>query len=433
METQMLIEFRVKNFLSFRDEQVLSLIASNDTLLKGNCFDAGKHRLLKAAAIYGPNASGKSNLIKAVRFMQGLVGDSGEIQPGRPVNVVPFLLDATSNREPSFFEATFLVKRVRYQYGFIVTRERVNEEWLIAYPRGKPQRWFERGFDEKEQEPTWKWGPSLKGEKSRLAALTRPNALFVSIAAKFNHEQLTPIYKWFNKYLKVLPPKSLMRPVTASMLTLPDLDEEDRQSLKDFVRGFLQDADLGITGFDIKKREIPDADLPKEMPEEEKRQLLHIFAENPVYDVRMTHQNPETEKDIAFDIEDESDGTQRLFELAGPWIESVIRGYTVFVDELESSLHPLLTRKLIKFFQNPDVNEKGAQVIFATHDTTLLDPELFRRDQIWFTEKDKKEASQLYSMYDYKEHKARKGEAMQKGYLAGRYGAIPIPGRFDLK
>ena len=138
-------------------------------------------------------------------------------------------------------------------------------------------------------------------------------------------------------------------------------------------------------------------------------------------------------EDVRMSLEDESDGTQRFFQLLGPWLETVLNGYTVFVDELEASLHPLLTRELVKFIQSPNSNKTGAQLIFSTHDTTLLDPELFRRDQIWFTEKDKDGATNLYSTSDYKERRPRKGEAMQRGYLSGRYGAIPILESFDLK
>ncbi|MCK4626388.1 MAG: AAA family ATPase [Phycisphaerae bacterium] len=422
----MLIEFRVKNFLSFRDEQVLSMVASKDTSLEGNCFNASEHRLLKAAAIYGPNASGKSNLIKAVDFMRRLVEKSAEKQPGKGFRISPFLLDEKSAQKPSLFEVTFLLKGIRYQYGFTVTRERVHDEWLIAYPKGKPQRWFDR----KKEKTDWKWSSFLKGERERLKKLTRPDALFLSVAAQFDHEQLTPIYEWFMNSLRILPDKDSLRQVTAEILTSPNLGESTRRAFRNVILAFLQDADLGITGFDVKKRDIAEANLPKNVPEEVKTQVLRRLKEYPIYDVKMSHRNHEMGRDVSFDFQDESDGTQRFFELVGHWMGVASQGGSMFVDELEASLHPLLTRKLIEFFQDPNINIKNAQLIFATHDTTLLDPELFRRDQIWFTEKDKKGTSRLYSLWDYT---PRKGEAMQKGYLAGRYGAVPILGRFDIK
>lgn len=427
----MLIEFRVKNFLSFRDEQVLSLVASKDNSLEGNCFDAGEHRLLRAAAIYGPNASGKSNLLKAIEFMRGLVAYSTEIQAEGAFRISPFLLDEKSAHEPSLFEVTFLLEGIRYQYGFTATRERVHDEWLIAYPKGKPQRWFDR----KKEKKAWKWGSFLKGERERLKKLTRPDALFLSVAAQFDHEQLTPIYKWFKDSLRILPHKDFLRPVTANLLTSSDFDKNGRRAFKELVLAFLHDADLGVTGIDVKRREVNESDIPDDIgiPDRMKGELLHRPRETRSFDVMMSHRNADTGEDVRFRLEDESGGTQRLFELMGPWVLAIGGGFSVFVDELESSLHPLLTRELIKFFQNPDVNKKGAQLVFATHDTTLLDPALLRRDQVWFTEKGKNGASSLYSLSEYKERKVRKGEAMQKGYLAGRYGAIPILGRFDIK
>jgi len=165
------------------------------------------------------------------------------------------------------------------------------------------------------------------------------------------------------------------------------------------------------------------------MPREVREMILEDLSKPKV---EMVHRNIETGKDVYLPLEEESDGTQRFFQLLGTFFETVFLGYTVFIDELEAHLHPLLTRELIKFIQNPEYNKNGAQLIFATHDTTLLDPELFRRDQIWFTDKDKNGGTQLYSMSDYKEHRPRKGEAMQRGYLAGRYGAVPILEAFKI-
>ena len=168
------------------------------------------------------------------------------------------------------------------------------------------------------------------------------------------------------------------------------------------------------------------------MPNEIREKVLKQLEKNPPLKVEMCHSDTHTNKDVSFPLEEESDGTQRFFQLLGPWLQAVNDGYTVFIDELEASLHPLLTRELIKFIHDPTNNKAGAQLVFATHDATLLGPELFRRDQIWFTEKDKGAGTQLYSMSDYKERKPRKGEAMQKGYLAGRYGAIPILEAFSI-
>ena len=186
-------------------------------------------------------------------------------------------------------------------------------------------------------------------------------------------------------------------------------------------------ADFGIHGINIRKEEIDleEVELPQDMPEEIRNKILKNLATR----IEFIHRAEPTGKDIHFSPLEESDGTRRFFELAGPWLLAILEGMTLLVDELEASLHPHLVRELIEFIQNKEISESGAQLVFATHDTTLLDPELFRRDQIWFTEKDEHSSTRLSPLSDYK---PRKGEAMQKGYLAGRYGAIPIIEAFEL-
>jgi len=431
----MLVEFRIKNFRSFRDEQVLSLVANNDTTLSKNCFAVGKLRLLKAAGIYGHNASGKSNLINAMDTMRDLVLKSARNKPGTRLPVVPFLLDNESKGEPSFFEVTFYNEGTRYQYGFTATTKRIQNEWLIAYPKRYAQSWYERSFNEKTNKTDWKFGSFLKGDKTTLANKTREDCLFLSVGAQWNNEQLTTVYKWFKDKLRVAPPKEQFRPVTAEILLDVQEDEEAREEMYQFVTQTLQKADLGIYGVNVKELEfdMEKIKFPKGMPQELREKVVKRLKREPRLKVELLHLDTATGKKVPFLLEQESDGTQRFFQLLGPWLLTVVQGITVFIDELEASLHPLLTRELVKLIQEPMSNEREAQLIFATHDTTLLDPELFRRDQIWFTEKDERGSTNLYSMSDYKERRPRKGEAMQKGYLSGRYGAIPILEAFSLK
>ena len=427
----MLVEFSVKNFRSFRGEQVLSLVAGNDTALGGNCVTEGKLRLLKSTAIYGPNASGKSNLIKAIGTMRDIVLGSANV-PSKKLPVQPFLLDDKSQKEPSSFEIIFYHGDMRYQYGFSATDECIHEEWLLVYPKGRArdnaQTWYHRTLG--EDGTVWKFGSFLKGKREQLKTGTRNHALLLSVAAQLNNKQLTVVYEWFKNNLRIVPSKERLRPVTAEML----LDSEKENCIHEFVNESLKDADLGIAGVNVnrEKRKIDRSTIafPKDMSEEAREELLESLESR--LKVEMLHQNDNTDKSVYLPLADESDGTQRFFQLMGPWLEAVVNGYTVFIDELEASLHPLLTRELIKFFQESEVEMNAAQLIFATHDTTLLDPDLFRRDQIWFTEKDEDAATQLYSMSDYKERKPRKGEAMQKGYLSGRYGAVPILEAFSI-
>ncbi|MCK4602394.1 MAG: AAA family ATPase, partial [Phycisphaerae bacterium] len=211
----MLIEFRVSNLRSFRDEQVLSLVAGSGNELPGNCMDVGGNQLVRTAAIYGPNASGKSNLIDALGFMAALIKKSTEMEGAKAFRSFPFLLDSRSKERPTVLEVTFLLEEVRHQYGFSIAKGRIHDEWLIAYPKGKAQRWFERSFDPKKEEYTWKWSTFFKGQKDRLAEMTRPTTLFLSAGAQFNHPQLSPVHTWLTTNVRVLSVQSSLRPVTA--------------------------------------------------------------------------------------------------------------------------------------------------------------------------------------------------------------------------
>jgi len=431
----MLVEFRTRNFRCFRDDQVLSLVANSDTTLDENCTRIANLRLLKAVGIYGANASGKSNLIKAIDVMRKLVLDSANFKPGRKLPRKAFLLNGKSQKKPSFFEATFFHNGIRFQYGFTITSTRIQDEWLTAYPKGIGQAWYVRAFNQKTGDYDWKYSSFLKGERAKLAKKTRENALFLSVGAQWNNEQLTAVYEWFRDKLRVAPPKEEFRPVTAEMLFDMRKEKDDWVKLYDYVMEVLRKADLGIRAVDVKERRVNREMIkfPEFLPSEIQEKLLERLERERFLKVEMVHRNVDTDVHVHFPLEEESDGTQRFFQLLGPWLETVRGGYTVFVDELEVSLHPLLTRELVKFIQDPENNKTGAQLVFTTHDTTLLDPALFRRDQIWFTEKDMSGGAILYSMSDYKERRARKGEAMQKGYLSGRYGAIPILEAFTLK
>jgi len=425
----MLVEFRVGNYRSFREEQTLSLVASKDTELNDNYVDQGKLRLLKAVGIYGPNASGKSNLIRALSTMQQII--TKQAGHGEKLSVTPFKLDDKYNKKPSSFEVTFYHKDVRYQYGFTATTERICDEWLYAYPKGRSrdiaQTWFERKFDKKTGKTDWNFGSYLKGEKEKLKDRAINNVLLLSAGAQWNNKQLTNVYEWFSEKIRIIQPSERTPAITFEMLTGAEKDEEWKEISYAYINEMMRRADFGIHGINIRKEEIDieEFEFPPDMPEEIRDKILKNLAIR----VEFIHQAEPTGKNIHFSHLEESDGTRRFFELAGPWLLAILEGMTLLVDEIEASLHPHLVQQLIKFIQNTEVSKSGAQLVFATHDTTLLDPELFRRDQIWFTEKDEHSSTRLSPLSDYK---PRKGEAMQKGYLAGRYGAIPIIEAFEL-
>lgn len=411
----MLIEFRVRNFRSIRDEQVLSLVASSDKSLKEtNTLASGikvTPSLLRSAVIYGPNAGGKSNLVKAIQYMRGVVVESASLmQPSQTFNAQTFRLDSVSERGNTEFEATFILEGVRYQYGFELNTQRITKEYLLVYKAFKPQQWFERHYDSIANKDIYEFSSGLKGSKSLWENATRSNSLFLSMAVQLNSTQLRPIFDWFNNMLTIFNEISPLNP----QFSVDMLKQSDGKQL---ICDFLTAADISIADINIVTRKVPG-------------QSLHFDLTSNKTEVRSEEQeinelqfHHETDKGKAvFGINDESLGTQRLLYLAGPILDILNKGRTLIVDELDSSLHPLLVRRLVELFHSP-LNEKGAQLIFTTHDTSLLDPELFRRDQVWFVEKDREQASSLYPLSDFS---PRKNEALETGYLSGRYGALPF-------
>ncbi len=424
----MLIEFSVANFRSIRERQTLSLVASNrvkglpDNLLKPDLPGLSNTKLLKSAAIYGPNASGKSSLFQAGRFMQSFVcGSAVDRKPGEQTGVVPFRLDAHSASEPTEFEVLFVHEGSRYQYGFTLNKERVLEEWLMAYPRGRAQNWFHRSFDEASSEYDWDFSSThFKGDKHRLSGQTRPNALFLSTGAQWDHPQLGSLYEWFRFHFRFLD-LSQVNPPSGPAISLSLL--EGREELRDAVRSLIRHADPSIVDYEIERTNWEDGDLANNLLPAVRKELLKQVEGAPLFKLHVLHQGLEMSEAVRFGAEEESTGTLKYFSLLGPWIDVLGHGYTVFVDEIGASMHPLLVRSLVEALHLEKVNQQGAQLVFTTHDTTLLDKELLRRDQVWFMEKDQHNTTKLYPLLDFK---PRNDEALQKGYLAGRYGALPF-------
>jgi len=372
--------------------------------------------------VYGANASGKSNLIKAMDCMNAVICNSAGYKLSDKIPVTPFLFDEKTKTEPTTFEATFFIENIRYQYGFSATIEKIHKEWLLAWPTGKkPQTWFERGLN--TEDPYF--GPNLKGQNKSTWGKVKGNSLFLSVAAQFNHKQLSHVYKWFDRF-RELPDKFKATEITDNLIFI-DKNSKEPVGFHDMAVKMFRQADFGVNDFAIDKFNVENIVFPDDMPVEVQEKFLEDFSERPRYLKTLYH----CDQKYSLPLDEESEGTQRFYSFFGPLLESATFGYTIYKDELELNLHPLLTREIVRSVINGEVDNISAQLIFTTHDTTLLDPELFGRDQIWFTEKDKDGATQLYSLADYKET-VRKDEAMQKRYLAGRYGAVPVLERFDL-
>ncbi|MCY0964859.1 AAA family ATPase [Parathalassolituus penaei] len=419
----MLIEFRVTNFRSFKDEQKFSLVrGTGDELLASNSFtanDANQMPLLRSAAIYGPNASGKSNFLKALRAMKKIVMESAlKGQRGDRLSVEPYRLSRATKDKPSEFEATFIAEGIRYQYGFSVTSQRVEDEWLFAFPKKRQQVWFQRAWNSETDSYEWDIGNQLIGKKQVWQTSTRSNALFLSTAVQLNSEQLKPVFDWFRKTLRLAQVGGWDSGYTADLCE----NEESKSRVMEFLRA----ADIAIDDISIERTPFNPADhLPNDMPDPLKEMIAEELKDKQLARIQTIHLD-EDDNPVIFDMKkDESDGTQKLFGFAGPWLDALENGYVLFIDELHGNLHPELVRFLVGLFNNSETNPNNAQLVFSTHETSILSQKCFRRDQIWFCEKSTETGSQLYSLFDIRGViKDRSNLAL--AYLSGRYGALPF-------
>jgi AAA15 family ATPase/GTPase len=428
----MLLQFSIKNFRTFKDKVTLSLIATNydkDTREHENIVinDNFGLRLLKSAVIYGANASGKSKLIDAFAFMRYFViNSSKESQKGDTIEVEPFRLSTETENEPSEFEIIFIHKNVLYRYGFEATSERIVSEWFYHKPKTKEVELFYREgniFNTHERSFT-------KGNTVVKEGLVRDNALLLSVAAQFNETTAINALDWF-KRLKTL---SGLNESGYQGFTMGKAESSEH---KHKILELLKAADLGIQ--DIKMQKLDIESLPKDLPKELRDKLIReIKDDNAEFfsDVSTTHRKFDVNKNAVsleyFSLEDdESSGTRKFFALTGPILDVIENGYTLVVDELDSKLHPNLVCKIVSLFNSKEFNKKNAQLIFNTQDTNLLSSGLFRRDQIWFTNKNKYGEAKLYSLADFKSDEVRKNDPFEDNYIKGKYGAVPFLGFFD--
>jgi len=403
-----LLRFRVANHRSICDEHELSMIGTefNEGTARETTLTSkgGSVTALLVAGIFGANASGKSNLLSAFRFMRTAVRDSVAEWAKNPGTIPrePFKLDPRCRDETTLFEVDLLlgVNPIRYTYGFELSDERVEAEWLHAYPHGKRNVWFDRDAargDAGEDEFVFR-GTGFKGRREDLVALTRPNALFLSVGATLNDLQLSGIHRWFNDNLWLVTPGADIAARTRWTQRLLTDPKESPKFAEDITR-LLSAADLGLTGVDI-DRETGEV------------QLRHY-----------ANQGDEVALDF---LNEESLGTHAWFAFLGPVLTVLTTGAVLLVDELDSSLHPTLAAEVVRLFQDPDANPQGAQLIFTTHDATLLGSAVLDRpldrDQVWLTTKRQSGETELYPLIDAK---PRREENLERGYLRGRYGGIP--------
>ncbi len=436
----MFVQFKTGNYLSFKDIVTFSMVGY--TPIKeheGEAFfstftdPTEKNKLLKSSVLYGANGSGKSNLLQAMAFFKKFILiSSNDKQATDEINVLRFLLSTEMDAEPSFFEMIFFIEDTRYRFGFEVDKIKIHSEWLFSLKKeasAKETKLFTREFQ--NIKPNRQFFKEGKG----LEAKTRPNALFLSTVAQLNGQIATQILIWFKNNFNII---SGLDDTTTSYTISKFQKEPD---FKQMVITFFKYLQMGFDDIEIEETTISDS----------KTLLIKAFLQSSAIDhgteggavknildnakeVAIYTRHPKFNPQAAFlqyeimPFDLESKGTRKLFSLLGPIMDTIQNGKILIIDELDSRLHTLLTMELIKFFHSK--SNKKAQLIFASHDTNLLRKDIFRRDQIWFTEKDKIGATDLYALVEYKVNQAtvRNDASFEKDYLLGKYGAIPFLG-----
>ncbi|MBF0511119.1 MAG: ATP-binding protein [Candidatus Omnitrophica bacterium] len=416
----MLIQFSVKNFRSFKEEATLSMVASSIKERKTeNTFQISKDiSLLKSTVIYGANASGKSNLFRAMTFMKMFIFNSSkETQASEPIPTERFKLNTETESQPSFFEIIFAYKKVQYRYGFAVTDKEVVEEWLYYIPNIQELEVFTR----KGQD--FKLSHHFKSEETLVQAnRIRPNALFLSVSAQFNGEIARSMMEWFSLFNCISGDFS--KPYESIAIQLYK-NTDARKSILDFLKR----ADLGIDNFNIVEKKAAEINIPPEFQAfiKDKNNFTQI-------NVKTSHLKYDSKGNVTgaeeFDMDkEESNGTQKIFHLCGPFIDTLSTGKILVIDELDARIHPNLIRAICELFNSQEFNPHNAQLIFASHNTSILDKNFLRRDQIWFTQKDRFGASELFSLVEFRDpingKKIRNDASYEKSYLNGIYGAVP--------
>ncbi len=426
----MLVNFRVKNFMSIEESILLDLRASGQ---QAHAFNSGisDTHLLNTTAIYGANASGKTTIVLALKVMQEIVRE-GFITRGIKLRVEPFLLDKKTKDKPSEFEVNLIIKGTHYKYGFSATREKITKEWLYAYPNG----------EEKEKQTCFiRPGSSSESDQKQerwqdIKEMAGDNVLWLSLGAVFKVSYLEPsvrsVFDWFDKNLKIIVDESRLEHLGLSFSRFGrfsnDISNNNAAEMckdektKTLILKYLESVD-----FSIKKIEV----IPKTevIPEEKRlirsRTTIHF---RPRDKLKLFHSNEHQE---GFDLQQESAGTQRFLELLTPWITALRKGHTLVVDELNEKLHFRLMRFLWEMFQNKDLNKKHAQLVVTTHDTSLLslvnDLESFK-DCIWFCAKKDNGATLLFPLSAYETDSIKD---IEEAYRTGRFGGVPFVGDID--
>lgn len=417
----MLLQFKANNFKSIKEPIILSMqTASKD---EKNDFKVGKYQLLNTAVLYGPNASGKSNILAALKYMKYIVLNRTKVmQSTDTLPYDPFRLSTETELSSSSFEIIFFVDNIKYRYGFELDETTIFSEWLFADENGRESKLFYRDIDEDDyvNKDTFKEGFVFFDKESKKIKISK-NRLFLWKCDEDEGFVSQLILHWFNNFNSL----DGMRNSKYLKYTMNKLNNDD---FKDEITSLVKTADMGIESIESDEEEYPEkilAIFSEKTREKQSSTRTFIKTHHKKFD-----EDKNELKNVVFELnKEESQGTQKFFAMSAPILDTLKKGTLLIIDELDASLHPMLTKHLVKLFHNKNINKYNAQLIFATHDINLLKKSLFRRDQIWFADKNEYGATQLYSLAQY--NNVRKDEDFGKLYLQGKYGAVPYLEDFD--
>lgn len=401
----MILEFSIENFLSFKEKVTFSMLANASNGLDNNYIVSNDKRILKTAAIYGANASGKSNLFKVLTNVILMLRNSNNADINAKLPIVPFKFDKEYilTNKPSEFEIKFILDEIRYVYGFVANREQIYEEYLYYYPNGRETKIFDRTNVNE-------YSYAQKDEKTlrEIEAKNAPNKFFLATATNWNFEKTKPVYNFLTMGIGTCFNLETLKAMALGQYA-------KNKNLKEFALDFLKKAD-----FNIEDYKVVEVVVPEEVLSEIRKRDDNVHEVTKFFQLLFKHKGTEN----YLSLDEESIGTQMIFSLI-PFIADTLNNKKILViDELDKSLHPFLVQHIVEMFNDKEINKNGAQLIFNTHDTNLLDLNILRRDQIWFTEKNNDTGvSDLYPLSDFS---VRKSDNIEKGYLLGRYGAVPF-------
>ena len=428
----MLISFSVQNYRSFAERQTISMVASVGAKRKEHfSFPSGNSfapYVLRSACLFGPNGAGKSSLVEAFHFFRYFtISSAKDTQEGEKIDVTPFLFDQKWKNQPSEFEAVFIHRGALYQYGFAVDGDRVWSEWLFSRPNDSESKYrtlFQREYDSSDKTYYWRINRNnVKGEKELWKKSTRDNALYLSTAIQLKSAAFNNIFDWIRTHLHIIKSPDRLSPgFTAKKLT----EEEWKTKILDLVHAVdikIKSVEIDEHDHDVHLRDIFPTSI---LPEKTRNEIMKKADGGDTISVKKLeitsyHRGTGGEL-VGLDFREESDGSQVVFSLAGPWLDVLENGYTLIVDELHNSLHPLALKFLVNLFHDPKSNLGNAQLIFTSHVTSVMSKGFMHQDQVWLVEKDDAEFSVLIPLSDYK---VRDVSAFQKAYLDGRFGAVP--------